>query len=319
MPIENMNNFIIQDGVLIECEEPTGDVLIPDGVTAIGSNAFWGALRMTSVYIPDGVKKIGESAFGACQALKSIRIPHTVTSIGRDAFVCCGFETIELPPKLSSISEGVFGQSNLRKISLPDKVKTIGYKAFQGCLHLEEVKLPQGLKQIKENAFRNCRELKNINVGPDVELGWGAFNMCSGLADADGFIIINRIVFESPAMHRTAIVEIPGGVEIVDQATPSSDSEKVYYEKGKEPVTGFCHKVIIPSSVKKFRPFAFSWPNLVEIVSHSHADITAGLSFTRGTKIKRITLPKGAELPEKPFSYNQEFAKTFAGIKIVFD
>ena len=293
--------------------------MIPDGVTAIGSNAFWGALRMTSVYIPDGVKKIGTSAFGCCQSLKSIRIPHTVTSIGTDAFINCGFETVELPPKLSSIGEGVFHGSKLRTISIPEKVKKIGRHAFRGCSYLEEVILPQGLKQIKEGAFSDCYKLKSINIGLDVELDWFAFAMCKGLADENGFIIINRILFESPAMHRTATITIPDGVEIVDQATPSCDSGLVFYEKGKEPVTGFCRKVILPSGIVEYRPFAFYWKNLTEIVSRSNADITRGINISSCERLRKITLPKGTKLPLDPFSYNSEYAKKFAQVKIVFE
>ena len=45
--------------------------------------------EMTSIVIPDGVTSIGEEAFRNCSLLKSITISDSVTSIGADAFDYC--------------------------------------------------------------------------------------------------------------------------------------------------------------------------------------------------------------------------------------
>ncbi len=53
--------------------------------TTIGDNAF-GDSEMKSVIIPNGVTSIGENAFGACYDLESVIIPSSVTYIGNMAF-----------------------------------------------------------------------------------------------------------------------------------------------------------------------------------------------------------------------------------------
>ena len=50
-------------------------VRIPDGVTAIESNAFEDCKNLKSIVIPDSVKTIGRYAFKRCTSLKSIVIP----------------------------------------------------------------------------------------------------------------------------------------------------------------------------------------------------------------------------------------------------
>ncbi len=64
------------------------NTIIPNSVTGIGRNAFYGCSRLTSVTIPNSVTSIGERAFNA-SGLTSVTIPGSVTSIGYYAFQGC--------------------------------------------------------------------------------------------------------------------------------------------------------------------------------------------------------------------------------------
>ena len=65
------------------------DLVIPNGVTSIGSYAFDGCSGLTSVTIPNSVTSIGRSAFYGCSGLTSVTIGNSVTSIGDEAFSGC--------------------------------------------------------------------------------------------------------------------------------------------------------------------------------------------------------------------------------------
>ncbi len=64
-------------------------VTIPNGVTKIGSSAFWGCTPLASITIPNSVTSIGWKAFYNCLNLRSVTIPNSVTSIGDAAFSGC--------------------------------------------------------------------------------------------------------------------------------------------------------------------------------------------------------------------------------------
>jgi len=64
-------------------------VIIDNGVTTIGNNAFGACSSLTSVSIPNTVTTIGDWAFGYCSSLTSVRIPNSVTTIENYAFYYC--------------------------------------------------------------------------------------------------------------------------------------------------------------------------------------------------------------------------------------
>ena len=62
--MSDINDFVIENGVLKKYNGSEQIVNIPDGVIAIGDSAFEGCLSLESVVIPDSVISIGDKAFG---------------------------------------------------------------------------------------------------------------------------------------------------------------------------------------------------------------------------------------------------------------
>lgn len=61
-------------------------IIIKEGVTSIGSDAFVGYSNLTSVTIPQSVTKIGKAAFYSCSSVAEITIPDSVASMGFRVF-----------------------------------------------------------------------------------------------------------------------------------------------------------------------------------------------------------------------------------------
>ena len=82
--------FTIEEAILTAVDlNGATDVVVPDTVTEIGPNAFYGCTNLTSVTITDGVTSIWGFAFGRCTSLTNVTIPDSVTNIVDAAFYGC--------------------------------------------------------------------------------------------------------------------------------------------------------------------------------------------------------------------------------------
>lgn len=77
-----MNNFVIENGALKKYKGGVGrDVVIPDGVTEIGKEAFIYCHFLESITIPNSVKTINKHVFGDCISLKTVSFSDSIEQI----------------------------------------------------------------------------------------------------------------------------------------------------------------------------------------------------------------------------------------------
>ena len=146
--------FVIENNCLTKYRGCDKDIVIPTGVTAIGSYAFEGRESLTSVTIPEGVTSIGVGAFYDCRSLKSITIPNGVTTIKVNTFSRCeSLKSITIPEGVTSIGAGAFCCCHsLESITIPESLTSIEYEAFEGRDSLSE-ELRDRIKAIEPFAF----------------------------------------------------------------------------------------------------------------------------------------------------------------------
>ncbi len=180
-------DFFIKDNVLLLYTGSQEDVVVPNGVTKIGSGAFL-AGELRSIVIPDGVKSIGKSAFLFAISLASVALPKDLTEVGERAFYTCSALTeLVLPDGVNKIGKNAFaGCESLVRIGLPAALEEIAETTFEGCTSLKSVVIPGGVKEIKSGAFRGCTSLESVIIPDSVKkIGSGAFCGCTALTSAE--------------------------------------------------------------------------------------------------------------------------------------
>ena len=165
-------------------------VTIPNSVTSIGDDAFYGCLGLTSpvynahcfvympssyegVYvIPEGIKQIEGYAFYNCSGLTSVTIPNSVTLIEYSAFEGC---------------------SGLTSIAIPNSVKGIESGAFKGCSGLTSIVWnTKNWNDDYSNPFNNIRsQITSFIIGDNVQ--YIPAYLCQGMSKLTSITIPNSV------------------------------------------------------------------------------------------------------------------------------
>jgi len=113
-------------------------VIIEDGVTSVGDDAFYECTNLASVNIPDSITIIGSSAFSDCTSLTSVNIPDSVTIIKDYAFQHTSLTSVTIPRSVEEIGRDAFWISTLTSITIKNprcKIYASGATISDGVIY----------------------------------------------------------------------------------------------------------------------------------------------------------------------------------------
>ena len=163
---------------------------LPAGITSICEGAFWGCRELTSLTLPAGITWIEFSAFDGCSGLKEVRFCindnlDTYLTKGQTPWsVLMGKQPTVANPykKVNCGIKYYINDKEITSIEIPSNVTTLSNYVFQGCSGLTSLTLPAGITEIGDYAFESCIGLTSLTLPAGItKIGDYAFDGCSGL------------------------------------------------------------------------------------------------------------------------------------------
>lgn len=164
------------------------EILLPQSLTTIESNAFFYCLELQNVCIPNNVNTIKDYAFNQCSGIQAFYGKYASSDnrcLIKDgviiSFATSGIDTYNTPLDANAIGKYAFSGATISSLTVTDNIKTIGFSAFS-LSRLKCVDLPNFITTIPSNAFISCYELTSCNIPSGVTtIGSTAFQNCWAL------------------------------------------------------------------------------------------------------------------------------------------
>lgn len=303
------------------------DFVVPDGVTAVHTNAFQDCKKLKSVAFPDSVKSIGELALDNIPSLKSVSLPAHITIGDRAFYQCSNLETVTFrkdpegaQPTPGSVVLGkeVFSCCNkLKRFEFPEGLEVIPQAVLYACAELESIVIPEGVKEIGASAFKQCSVIREIRI-PDsvVRIEGGAFCDCSALEEIvlpqDHPVFLDGGVFRNCTSLRHLTFPPPRTDWLVDTTFRGCTLlESIEIPEGIE-VIGYSafegctslKTVKLPESVHEIRRGAFAGCKSLESITIPAKGCLKEIemfAFYQCENLKTVTIPGSVELLENAF------------------
>ncbi len=268
-------------------------IIIENGVTKIGRQAFESLPKVQFVSISNSVVSIGQSAFNDCYLLTSVTIPASVTSIGQGVFDGCRSLENIIIDKNNTVysSEGtvIFNKNKTQLIrcyrsasdtsteyTIPDSVTSIGDYAFSSYDNLETIVIHEGVTSIGNGALRNGSLYDDIKLSKIIV----DENNPAYISDANG------IVFTK---DKTELVCVPRANGLAEYSIPDSVTSignYAFYDCNS------LKTVTIPDSVTSIGDSAFSDCFSLETVTiPDSVTRIGGRAFYNCDSLETVTIP----------------------------
>lgn len=277
------------------------NLIIENGVTSIGNEAFEYYEKLTNIQIPDTVTSIGDWAFHGCTEINAITIPDSVTHIGIAAFSDCSLDSFSIPTSITRINNGIFSGCNFSSVIIPDHITSIGAAAFSNCHNLTSISIPNSVTSIESNAFSDCDNLKSINLPPTITvIPSYLFNGCTKLTNIKIPNSVTKI--EDRAFKDCGIsnITIPNTVTEIEHEAFSGCLN--------------LNSITIPNSVTRIDGWVFSdCTNLSNVTLSNKITEIMSCTFAYCTNLTNIIIPDSVTKIESGAFWN---CKNLANITI---
>ena len=131
-------------------------IIINDGITNIGMNAFYAIDKAVDISIPQSVTVIKGGALQGCESIEEVHLPNNLTNIGTNAFFlmgsCKGFYIDEPGPKTAYHTEDGVLFCNQTLITYPQGNTRASYR------------VPYGTEKLEGLAFANTTYLQTVYI-----------------------------------------------------------------------------------------------------------------------------------------------------------
>ena len=260
--------------------ESINTVVIENGVTKIGSYAFWKCTNLIFITIPKSVAKIGDynspffsnecTVFSECIMLNAIEVDSENSTYSSDKGVlfnknkttlifCPAGKTGKyiIPNSVTNVEKNAFMNcQNLFSIHISDYVTNIGINAFKNCTSLTSITIPHNVSSMEIQAFGRCTSLASVIVSDGVaSIGPSAFSNCTSL---------------------TSII-LPNSLTSIEKSAFAQCTSLT--------------SIAIPSNVTSIGNYAFrDCPNLISITNLNPVPVSINYTVFQGLNLNTCTL-----------------------------
>lgn len=281
-------------------------VVVSDGVTRIGTYAFYSCKNLNYLEIPNSAN-FNYDSFYRSNSIKTI----IITKGSED---CADYSEsyyeapwylnksakIYFNDDVESIGDYMFYNCGFSSIDLPSQLKYIGERAFCNCKKLQNITIPDGVEVIADGAFINCTGLKNVNLGNSQKLviDYDVFNGCNSIERFSiGLNNENYCTDDSGVLYNkdmTGLIKYPAAGSLTSYTV---NPNTVYINENAFESSSNLQEVILPEDMMSIGSYAFK-----DCTSLKEANIPDGLvtlcyaSFDGCTSVERVVLPESLEI-----------------------